>query len=302
MNDFKPLAYLIAQKHNVIGGLCIGHPFRKDRYDKLWTHEMTVHFHIIGYALGDLGRGGSDHDKQGRMIVFKVIVDKEYGDYRGFRSERGVKRECQYLLTHCGILEGEHSLTWFGMMAYNRMTKTKIDALFPGALTETVPKAQCPVCGSRDTESCVQMDFTDRRRCSVGVHEEPDHPPDEIGLHEAIWLWLRKTLREEPSHAVDRDCLIDCCGDPEVSKVIDWNIKTGRLNGDGRIVQLTPWVPTMDYALGCLKKMTIHGKKPGRGDPQLEKIAQNAGYHPQLNDTDYIFNSLRVRYEQGRVA
>jgi len=258
---------------------------------------MTVHFHIVGYALGDMGKGGSDRDNKGRMIVFKVIVDKEYGDYRGFRSERGVKRECQYLLTHCGILEGEHSLTWFGMMAYNRMTKAKIDALFPGALNETVPKAKCPVCGSRDTESCMQMDFTDRRRCSVGVHEEPDYPPDEIGPHEAIWLWLRKTLRETPGHAGDAGYLAE--GDSEIAKVIEWNIKTGRLLGDERVIQLAPWEPTLDYALYCLKKMTLHGTRPSHDDSQLEKIAKDAGYNPQLNDMDFIFGSLNTRYNQS---
>ncbi|MFY9606242.1 MAG: hypothetical protein WAS24_05885, partial [Thermoplasmata archaeon] len=62
-------AYDLAKRHNLDGGLAIPHPFDKPGFMK---------FHMIALAHGDILPGGADGG-----VVFKVVVDKEYDDYRG---------------------------------------------------------------------------------------------------------------------------------------------------------------------------------------------------------------------------
>lgn len=284
--DIKTKAYNVARTHNVRGGLAIVHPFRQDRYDKHWTFEGTVHVHIVGYALGDLGRGGSDFDSRGRQIVFKAIRDDEYGDYRGLRSERAIKRLTQYLLTHCGILEGQHSLTWYGIMAYNQMTKARIDALFPGCLDITPEKKKCPVCGSSKCGLCDPPTYTFYSKAQAIEHEAqeyetqpyPEHPPGEIGPHVAAWRWLSGLLKEktrielsDPLLGLDNNDVdvIEACVRDSIQELI-LDSEENKLKWDEFWTHASFWdvalepVRDLRYELSDIGKVVLGNLKTGR--------------------------------------
>ena len=132
-------AYEIARRHNLDGGVAIPHPFDKPGYLK---------FHMIAFAYGGVLPGGSDGD-----VVFKVVLDAEYGNYRGFRDAVGVRRCLMYLLSHCGIYEGHHALTWWGSLSYNRCPTELLRKSYPEAwdALNLLPEVRCPRCGCRET-------------------------------------------------------------------------------------------------------------------------------------------------------
>lgn len=132
-------AYDLSRHHNLDGGLAIPHPFDKPGFIK---------FHMIALAHGDILPGGTDGD-----AFFKVVVDKEYGNYRGIRSPVGIRRCLMYLLSHCGIYEGRHAVTWWGSLSYNRLSSDLLRKSYPEAwrALEIVPDVCCPRCGCLDT-------------------------------------------------------------------------------------------------------------------------------------------------------
>jgi hypothetical protein len=140
-------AYDVARRHNLDGGLAIPHPFDKPGYLK---------FHMSAFAHGDVLPGGTDGD-----VFFKVIIDKEYGDYRGIRSPVGIRRCLMYLLSHCGIYEGRHALTWWGSLSYNRFPTKRLRKLYPEAwrALETLLEVRCPRCGCRETYEILEDGF-----------------------------------------------------------------------------------------------------------------------------------------------
>ena len=131
-------ARTIAKKHNLDGGVMVCHPFDQDGF---------VKFHIIALAHGDVLPGGTDGD-----VIFKVVRDAEHGDYRGFRDVASIKRAVQYLLTHCGIYEGRHALTWWGSLSYNKMPIQKLEDNFLGWSEMIAFHRRCPKCKSIDVE------------------------------------------------------------------------------------------------------------------------------------------------------
>ena len=111
----------IAMKHGVSGGIVIFHPFRVDHDDGQYKHDGTVHFHIVGLAKGDVlwpekGQVMDDY-------IFKQIKDptstKERPTYRGIRKYDELLKLIRYQLSHCGIIQGHHTVAWFGCLTYN---------------------------------------------------------------------------------------------------------------------------------------------------------------------------------------
>lgn len=136
----------IAKDRGINGGLIIFHPFRKDD-DQQFVPDGYVHFHIIGLAPGHVTTGAYGED-----YVFKVIRDGRRGDFRGYQKPNEVNATIYYLLTHCGIIGGMHSLTWFGCLSYNQFNNETWEKAFPELAEYLKPKRSiCPHCGSDDT-------------------------------------------------------------------------------------------------------------------------------------------------------
>lgn len=147
LDILRQVAIQIAKRHGLLGGLMVWHPFRQDE-DGAFVPDGYVHFHLLAFANGDIGEGGTDG-----AVVFKHIRHPVHGDFNGFRSLREVQKCAFYLLTHCGIVKGRHSLTWWGDLSYNMLSTERLDQEFEGReLACHVPGVPCPVCGSRDTE------------------------------------------------------------------------------------------------------------------------------------------------------
>jgi len=151
-------AITLAKKHGLSGGTLIFHPFRQDD-EGTFIPQTHVHFHIISLA-----RGSIVPSSMGQDYFFKFIKDARNGDYRGFQDITGIRNCITYLLTHCGIIEGSHALTWWGELSYNQLSNQTLYDAIPELKKEIekIPISRCPSCGSEDTEPDFIMDYTSR--------------------------------------------------------------------------------------------------------------------------------------------
>lgn len=189
----RAMAYRISRLHGLDGGACIFHPWREDSDTKEYAPDGYWHYHIVGINFGNISPGGTDFLEDGRRIIFRHIRDDEYGDFGGLRSGRGIERLLQYLLTHAGLADGAHAITYFGSLAYNKLPRAEVHQVFPEALDEhsrTNPRVpvQCPLDGSRNTEPCEQMDGW----MLMPVHAPPEYEPSPEAIAKA-----RRSLEEE---------------------------------------------------------------------------------------------------------
>ena len=97
-------SYAIAKKSGFLGGSCIFHPYREDELTKKWY--FSPHFHMIGY-------GWIEHTKEGYESHGWVVKNA------GLRKT--VSGTALYQLSHAGIHEKYHTVTWFGTCSYNNM-------------------------------------------------------------------------------------------------------------------------------------------------------------------------------------
>ena len=119
-------------------GALIFHPFRFDKKSREFYY--SPHFHIVGLGYH---RGIKDHNRDGWFI-------------KNLGRRKSTFQTFHYLLSHCGIKKGTHSVTWFGLLSYSK---------FP---SEKYPESNvCPLCGRKLVE--IYHD---------GVH--PVVPPDQI--------------------------------------------------------------------------------------------------------------------------
>jgi len=212
---YRQDAYRILRDHNIEGGAVVIHPFRKDDYDAAYTLDGYVHFHCPGMNFEDIPPGGTDFDSEGELAIFKHIPDSEYGDYRGFRSQLAVERELTYLLSHAGVAEGFHSLTYFGSLAPCKLSADDIQAVYEDSLLDggkadpIEPGPGCPLCGSHETEPCtlithvydelpssVEPSVMQPRKW-VGVVEEVLHPEPEYAGTPGVLEERRRIILEE---------------------------------------------------------------------------------------------------------
>lgn len=119
--SLRQKCYDIAQSSGFLGGSCIFHPYRQ-RKDKSWY--FSPHFHLIGF--GWIKGTKSGYKKHG-WIVKNVGVRKT------------ISGTALYQLSHCGIHEKYHSVTWFGKLSYNRLKVPE----------KPIEKEVCPICGKR---------------------------------------------------------------------------------------------------------------------------------------------------------
>ena len=174
LQECRDQIMMIFRAHGLMGGLLVFHPFRKD--DGQYEMDGTVHFHGIVAAVDDIKPGSTEAYEEG--VFFKVIPDPKRGGYGGFKRLREVKKCIFYLLTHCGLIEGRHSVTWYGTMSYNKLSQKVLEAEHPEAIAamNEIHPSRCPYCGSTETEPCFVYDRT-RGFERVQVHAFPDGPP-----------------------------------------------------------------------------------------------------------------------------
>nr|AIF11838.1 hypothetical protein [uncultured marine thaumarchaeote KM3_53_F08] len=144
----------ILDKAGIKGGLLIYHPFKLDKKKMKWV--CMPHFHVVGF--GWLLDNNKNTDKQGWVIKNKGV-------------RQSLHSTIYYQLSHAGVADNIHSITWFGELGY----RSKYAELIKVENEE--PNDNCEFCG----EILVNAVFvaTDRP------------PPDKefIGLVDS-WDWL----------------------------------------------------------------------------------------------------------------
>lgn len=83
------------------GGLIIYHPFDYDKEKQAWG--VRPHFHIIGF--GWIGKIRKEAKKQNWVVKNKGI-------------RKSLHSTIYYQLSHCGVADRIHSVTWFGGLGY----------------------------------------------------------------------------------------------------------------------------------------------------------------------------------------
>ena len=114
-------AYEILRSVGVYGGLCIVHPFRHTAKGKAW--EISPHFHIVGY--GWVSHVGDMHEETGWIVKNKGV-------------RKSVPWTIAYQLSHAGVKEKLHTITWFGNLSYNKLKIIKEREEY---------EETCPLCG-----------------------------------------------------------------------------------------------------------------------------------------------------------
>jgi len=119
--NMRKKVYRALKRVGLLGGMMIYHPKRKNKA-KVWY--FSPHFHILGY-------GWLQNIRQN--YVHSGYVVKNIG------VRKSVRGTIFYQLSHMGISPKFRTITWFGMLAYNRLKVPKIKK-----------EAQiCPLCGNR---------------------------------------------------------------------------------------------------------------------------------------------------------
>ena len=143
----------------VVGGVLIVHHFRCE--DRKYT-KNGLHFHCVGYA----PKGKVDGLEVKRQFRKWKCIVKNKG------PRKSVRKTVSYLLSHCSVKEGKHSITWFGKLSYSQLKN-------PSATEYDIKELEkircCPMCQER----LVRLDY-------VGT----DRPPTEI-IYDDISNWKR---------------------------------------------------------------------------------------------------------------
>jgi len=121
LEGMRKKSYGALKMVHCLGGMMIFHSKRKDTFD---TWYYSPHFHIIGYGwIVDVRR----------TYEFSGYVIKNIG------IRKTVEGTIYYQLSHAGISEKHHTITWFGGLSY---AKLHVE------YTET-EESVCPVCKER---------------------------------------------------------------------------------------------------------------------------------------------------------
>ncbi len=113
-------SYVISKDSGFLGGSCIFHPFRENELTKTWY--LSPHFHVLGY--GWVVKTKEGYNEHG-WVVKNVGIRKT------------VSGTALYQLSHAGIHDKYHTVTWFGSLSYNKLHIPR----------EIIEKEVCPICG-----------------------------------------------------------------------------------------------------------------------------------------------------------
>lgn len=142
LEGLRSKIYKVARGVGFFGGSCIPHPFRqicdycgspKDSFtDRClncgcseFSWVFSPHFHLIGY-------GWIRGDR------VKELYEREGWITKNLGLRDSVIATAQYQLSHAGIKEGKHTVTWFGAFSYNKLR----------VVPEVQEKPCCPLCGA----------------------------------------------------------------------------------------------------------------------------------------------------------
>jgi hypothetical protein len=118
----RKVTYRILRKRGVIGGMLIFHPYRRNRELKKWY--WSPHFHVLCY--------GWIHGVARNFVLDGWIV-------KNLGIRKTIRGTIMYVLSHCGIHNAYHSVTWFGKLSYNKLHVDYLDPL----------EEYCPLCGRK---------------------------------------------------------------------------------------------------------------------------------------------------------
>lgn len=135
------------KKVGIIGGSKVLHPFRFDKENK-WMPKIFPHYHLI--CFGWIENTAEIYEKTG------IIINKISTLY----NETDVFRTVKYQLTHCGVKEKTHSVTYFGNISYSKLRVEK----------EEIELFLCPECS-------LEIDFI-----NISSEYRGEPPPFGIGF------------------------------------------------------------------------------------------------------------------------
>jgi hypothetical protein len=120
--DLRRAAYVVVKESGLLGGSCIFHPFREDELTKRWY--FSPHFHFLGFGWI---RGTKEGYARHGWVVKNAGIRKT------------VHGTAMYQLSHAGVHESCHTVTWFGAFSYNKL---QVPPLLP-------EEHLCPLCGQK---------------------------------------------------------------------------------------------------------------------------------------------------------
>jgi len=119
LQKMREKTYRALKRVHCLGGMVIYHPTRWDKFRRLWY--FSPHFHVIGYGW-----------------IVDVRQNYVYSDYvvKNIGIRKTVEGTIYYQLSHCGIAEKKHTVTWFGVLSYNKLHVESVEK----------EKSVCPLC------------------------------------------------------------------------------------------------------------------------------------------------------------
>jgi len=111
--QLRKKAVNLVKRAGVRGGAVVVHPWRQDNHSKGWY--LSPHIHVVGYGVMmhsdkffEMSGGWVYHNKGVRKSIFGTM---------------------KYLLSHAGIADGRHTVTYFGLFSYNKLAKKVIKTI-----------------------------------------------------------------------------------------------------------------------------------------------------------------------------
>jgi hypothetical protein len=144
--DLRKKSYVVMKKSGFYGGSCIFHPFREDELTGKWY--FSPHFHFIGF--GWIKKTKEGFNRHG-WIVHNIGVRET------------VSGTALYQLSHAGVHDRHHTVTWMGSLSYNRFK-------IPPKLPE---RDVCPLCG-QELRELVYLGSEDLPDVEEGFWLEPN--------------------------------------------------------------------------------------------------------------------------------
>jgi len=117
--EMKKIVRKILQIISFSGEAIIFHPFRFNKKTRLWYY--APHFHVVGFG-------------------YRILIHKGYGKFgwlvKDLDERKSVFQTFCYLLSHCGVKEKIHTVSWGGSLSYSKLKIEKEPRI-----------TKCPVCG-----------------------------------------------------------------------------------------------------------------------------------------------------------
>jgi hypothetical protein len=164
-DKLKQKARILINQAGIEGGLMIYHPFGFDKKKNKWV--IRPHFHVIAF---------------GWVIDTKKICDSEGWVIKNKGLRDSLHSTIYYQLSHAGVTDGVHAITWFGSLSY----RAKYSDFFK--VKDDGDHGFCDYC------HCMLVNFE-----YVGLDKPPDF--EFVGLVNDGQNWKAKETLEQ---AVDR--------------------------------------------------------------------------------------------------